>query len=92
MTQLKLLGVPMEEGAGRRGCVMGPAAYRTAGLVEELRAIGYDVTDFGDEKPELVDRVHCSREMYQGDFLHTTTQQLTPLLSSTYYLYLMYLY
>ncbi|MDB2369176.1 arginase [Octadecabacter sp.] len=58
MTQLKLLGVPMEEGAGRRGCVMGPAAYRTAGLVEELREMGYDVTDCGDEKPEPVDSVH----------------------------------
>ena len=25
-----LLGIPIEAGAGRRGCVMGPAAYRTA--------------------------------------------------------------
>ena len=48
MPEVHLLGVPMEEGAGRRGCVMGPAAYRTAGLAEELRALGYHTTDLGD--------------------------------------------
>lgn len=54
MTKLNLLGVPMEEGAGRRGCIMGPASYRTAGLVEELSALEYDVTDLGDLKPPPV--------------------------------------
>lgn len=58
MTHIKLLGVPMEEGAGRRGCVMGPAAYRTAGLVEELREMAYEVTDLGDATPDLVDTIH----------------------------------
>jgi arginase len=48
MTNIHLLGVPMEEGAGRRGCIMGPAAYRTAGLAEELAALGHDVADLGD--------------------------------------------
>ena len=57
MTEINLLGVPMEEGAGRRGCVMGPAAFRTAGLVEELSALGYDVADLGDAKPIEVDDI-----------------------------------
>lgn len=48
MTNIHLLGVPMEEGAGRRGCIMGPAAYRKAGLAEELAALGHNVTDLGD--------------------------------------------
>ncbi|SPF75410.1 Arginase [Aliiroseovarius pelagivivens] len=52
MTNIHLLGVPMEEGAGRRGCIMGPAAYRTAGLAEELAALGHSVTDLGDAQPE----------------------------------------
>lgn len=60
MTKVQLLGVPMEEGAGRRGCVMGPAAYRTAGLGEELSNLGYDVTDLGDAKPEQVDCIRSS--------------------------------
>lgn len=53
MTNIHLLGVPMEEGAGRRGCIMGPAAYRTAGLAEELAALGHDVTDLGDAQREV---------------------------------------
>ena len=52
MTKIQLLGVPLEEGTGRRGCVMGPAAYRTAGLIEELSDLGYEVADLGDAKPE----------------------------------------
>jgi len=51
---VKLLGVPMEEGAGRRGCVMGPAAFRTAGLSEEITALGHSVVDLGDAAFELV--------------------------------------
>lgn len=43
-----LLGIPVEAGAGRRGCVMGPAAYRTAGLVEELMSLDVEVEDLGD--------------------------------------------
>ncbi|OAN79510.1 arginase [Jannaschia sp. EhC01] len=54
MKQITLLGVPMEEGAGRRGCVMGPAAYRTAGLREELCALEYDVDDLGDVIPSPI--------------------------------------
>ena len=55
VTKIDLLGVPMEAGAGRRGCAMGPAAYRTAGLGEELAALGYGVTDLGDAVPDPVD-------------------------------------
>ena len=54
MTNIHLLGVPMEEGAGRRGCIMGPAAYRTAGLAEELAALGHEVTDLGDARRDDV--------------------------------------
>jgi arginase len=47
-----LLGVPCEEGTGRRGCSMGPGAYRVAGLVEELRGLDLDVEDLGDLTPQ----------------------------------------
>lgn len=50
-----LLGAPVEAGAGRRGCVMGPAAYRTAGLVEELARLGHQVRDLGDLAPRAAD-------------------------------------
>lgn len=54
MGKAALLGVPMEGGAGRRGCAMGPAAYRTAGIVEELRSLGVDVADLGDLKRDAL--------------------------------------
>ena len=49
--EIALIGVPMEAGAGRRGCVMGPDAYRTAGLAETLAGLGHAVTDHGDVVP-----------------------------------------
>ncbi|MCI2394250.1 arginase [Aliiroseovarius sediminis] len=57
MTPIHLLGVPIEEGAGRRGCIMGPAAFRTAGLAEELGALGHSVVDLGDARPDSVETV-----------------------------------
>ena len=54
MSDITLLGVPIEEGAGRRGCAMGPAAFRTAGLIEDLQALGHTVADLGDVTPDTV--------------------------------------
>ncbi len=44
----RLIGVPVHEGAGRRGCDMGPGAYRAAGIAEALAMLGHAVTDAGD--------------------------------------------
>ncbi len=43
-----LVGAPIQSGASQAGCIMGPAAYRTAGLIEVLEDLGHDVIDFGD--------------------------------------------
>lgn len=48
---ITLIGVPMEAGAGVRGACMGPAALRTAGLVETLAGLGHRVHDLGDVAP-----------------------------------------
>ncbi len=56
-----LLGVPLEAGAGMRGCVMGPSAYRTAGIVEELIAIGHEVRELGDLAPHDAADVAAAR-------------------------------
>lgn len=34
--QCRLVGVPVQDGAGRLGCEMGPSAYRTAGIAKAL--------------------------------------------------------
>ncbi|QFY61485.1 arginase [Rhizobium grahamii] len=43
-----LIGAPLEEGSGRRGAAMGPAALRIAGVDQTLIDLGYEVADAGD--------------------------------------------
>lgn len=45
---LRVVGVPMDLGAGRRGVDMGPSAIRIAGLDGALRSLGFEVVDDGD--------------------------------------------
>ena len=45
---VRLIGFPMDLGAGRRGVDMGPSALRIAGVAEKLTALGYIVKDSGD--------------------------------------------
>ena len=49
--KIKLVGAPVQEGTGRPGCDMGPAAFRAAGLVPALRELGHDVVDLGNVAP-----------------------------------------
>ena len=46
-----LIGCPVDSGKRSRGCVMGPDAYRTAGLAEALADLGHSVTDLGNLAP-----------------------------------------
>ncbi|MDW3221651.1 MAG: arginase [Paracoccaceae bacterium] len=46
-----LIGAPMDSGKRRRGCLMGPDAYRTAGLADALMDLGHDVQDRGNVVP-----------------------------------------
>ena len=43
-----LIGAPVDSGQRRAGCLMGPAAYRVAGIEKALRDLGHSVTDHGD--------------------------------------------
>ena len=53
MTQknIILIGAPLDCGKRSRGCLMGPDAYRTAGLAEALAALGHSVMDKGNLGP-----------------------------------------
>jgi arginase len=46
-----LQGAPLDCGKIRRGCIMGPDAYRTAGLGAALTGLGHTVTDIGNVSP-----------------------------------------
>lgn len=47
----RLIGAPVQDGAGRLGCEMGPSAFRTAGIAPTLEALGYQVIDHGNVAP-----------------------------------------
>ena len=53
----RILGAPVQDGAGRLGCEMGPSAMRTAGLATTLADLGHEVEDMGTVKPAALPRV-----------------------------------
>jgi len=46
--RIRVLGVPLDMGASRRGVDMGPSAMRVAGLEARLEALGHQVIDAGN--------------------------------------------
>ena len=51
MTEITLIGVPLDCGKDRPGCLMGPDAYRVAGIAPTLAALGHQIRDMGNIKP-----------------------------------------
>lgn len=54
MKTCHILGIPVQDGASQPGCLMGPDAYRTAGLAQAIAGLGFDVTDMGNCAPAPV--------------------------------------
>src|SRR5690242_6126376 len=48
MAKIKVIGVPMDLGASRRGVDMGPSALRIARIGPRLGELGHEVSDFGN--------------------------------------------
>ncbi len=56
MSNTILIGAPIDDGQRRAGCVMGPTAYRVAGIAAAIKDLGHGVTDWGDVAlPDLAD-------------------------------------
>ena len=54
-----LIGAPVDCGKRRRGCLMGPDAYRTADLAAALHHLGHGIEDRGNIAPDdFVERPH----------------------------------
>src|SRR4249920_243475 len=53
--KIRILGVPLDMGASRRGVDMGPSAVRVAGLEARLEALGHRVTDGGNIRVEIAE-------------------------------------
>jgi len=52
---IRVIGIPLDLGASRRGVDMGPSAVRVAGLEARLEALGHRVTDGGNIRVEIAE-------------------------------------
>ena len=61
-----ILGLPLQAGTGRGGCLMGPDAFRTAGLGEVITTQGFGLSDLGNLPfpvaiPEVLGPAHLKK-------------------------------
>jgi arginase len=67
---VRIMGVPMDLGASRRGVDMGPSALRLANLNEALQQLGHSVMDAGN----LVVPDRAWLETSEGDYIAAIAQ------------------
>jgi len=60
--RIRVIGVPLDLGASRRGVDMGPSAVRVAGLEARLEALGHEVTDGGNIRVEIAETQAAGKE------------------------------
>lgn len=70
--KIALIGAPSSAAAFNPGSEKAPAALRAAGLLEKLKTIGYEVTDFGD----------CAPQMFADDEEHKRARNLPAIVAS----------
>lgn len=60
-----LIGAPVDSGKRRQGCLMGPDAYRVAGLAQTLGELGFEVEDRGNVPMGPIEPAHSANpEVY----------------------------
>ncbi len=71
-SKVRIIGVPMDLGAGRRGVDMGPSAIRIAQLHERINGLGILVEDGGNIRVPLAEEIqHGQKEsMYLEEIGH----------------------
>lgn len=72
MTKIRILGVPMDLGAGRRGVDMGPSALRLARLAPTLRKLGHEVIDLGNVEVPIAETSELSSGLPYADVIAAT--------------------
>src|SRR5437867_854177 len=58
MARVKIIGVPMDLGASRRGVDMGPSAMRIARIGPLLEGLGHGVVDAGNIEVRIAEAQH----------------------------------
>src|SRR5207245_7895784 len=56
--KIRIIGVPMDLGASRRGVDMGPSALRVAGLQARIKTLGHQVEDIGNIHVKQAEEQH----------------------------------
>ena len=77
-TNCILIGVPMDCGKRRNGCLMGPDALRTAGLADTLLSLGHNVEDRGNLRPAAHAPDSGDSRLYRPNETIAWTQALRP--------------
>ncbi|WBU63322.1 arginase [Paracoccus aerodenitrificans] len=78
MTHCILIGAPVDEGQRRPGCLMGPAAYRVAGLSSVLESLGHTIEDRGDVVPGAPgDETHFNETVHHLSEIIAWTEALS---------------
>ena len=72
MTDITILGIPMDLGAGRRGVDMGPSAIRLAGLEARLERLGYRVRDLGNIDVPVAEALQNKNGLHYADPIRET--------------------
>lgn len=73
MSDIAILGIPMDLGAGRRGVDMGPSAIRLAKLESTLAEIGHRVEDLGNVEVPVPEALAHSDDLRFGDLRFVET-------------------
>lgn len=72
---VRILGVPMDLGAGRRGVDMGPSALRLARLAAALSELGHVVTDMGNVEVPVAEALASSTGLPYADAIARTCDE-----------------
>ena len=71
--KIRIIGVPMDLGASRRGVDMGPSALRVGGLAQQLKSMGHQVEDIGNVLVKQPEEQHYGekRAKYMAEIAET---------------------
>ncbi|HVB34603.1 MAG TPA: arginase [Patescibacteria group bacterium] len=71
--KIRIIGVPMDLGASRRGVDMGPSALRIAGLPSRIKQLGHQVEDTGNVPVKQPEELHFGdkRAKYLNEIAET---------------------
>jgi arginase len=82
--KIRIIGVPMDLGASRRGVDMGPSALRVAGLQSRLKQLGRQVEDEGNiAVPQAEEQPYGEKKARYLDEISQTCRGLSEMVRKT---------